>query len=382
MDIQIELLGNFNIKVYHKMKECVEQIDPVDDINCFVKSSSTGQKRQEKWEFRRLDGAVSEKTPAPAINPLELERTMSLRRRPTLGKRAAQFVGKMFQSNSSTKQMEVSASTSSEIREEPEAQAQHAVTPSESREKPYTANIPSNLPGSSGTVRQSKTKTVPRSMEWMTKYAVDDDSSKTDGPADSSATSSPEKKQGFENVKFHSSKHSRVPSLSTLSSNEDTAADAVQDDFARPAPLSRAAETRATVAAEKSATMERSIERAVEKQVEKAEKQPIEKPIEKGAERGIEKPAFSLTVEQGPKTAPPRDIAELTSAVKEVALAPAPAPAPVPVSQPSLNKRVFSRRSIKMEGWLQVREDSAVEWIKRWCALEGGYIWFFECQEV
>lgn len=33
-----------------------------------------------------------------------------------------------------------------------------------------------------------------------------------------------------------------------------------------------------------------------------------------------------------------------------------------------------------MEGWLDVCDDAVKSWVKRWCALEGGYIWFFETQ--
>lgn len=46
----------------------------------------------------------------------------------------------------------------------------------------------------------------------------------------------------------------------------------------------------------------------------------------------------------------------------------------------ALKKRVFARRSIKMEGWLEVCENNSSQWAKRWCSLEGGYIWFFENQ--
>ena len=44
-------------------------------------------------------------------------------------------------------------------------------------------------------------------------------------------------------------------------------------------------------------------------------------------------------------------------------------------------QRLFSRRSIKMEGWLDICDDTTKQWVKRWCALEGGYIWFFEAPE-
>ena len=31
-----------------------------------------------------------------------------------------------------------------------------------------------------------------------------------------------------------------------------------------------------------------------------------------------------------------------------------------------------------MESWMDVCDDSVKQWSRRWCALEGGYIWFFE----
>jgi hypothetical protein len=54
------------------------------------------------------------------------------------------------------------------------------------------------------------------------------------------------------------------------------------------------------------------------------------------------------------------------------------------VDSPQLSSkkgRTFSRRSIKMEGWLEVCDETVKTWVKRWCALEGGYIWFFENPE-
>ncbi|KAI3642926.1 hypothetical protein MP228_012481 [Amoeboaphelidium protococcarum] len=50
------------------------------------------------------------------------------------------------------------------------------------------------------------------------------------------------------------------------------------------------------------------------------------------------------------------------------------------VAAVAAKERVFTRRSIKMEGWMDVCDDSNKQWVKRWCALEGGYIWFFEDQ--
>lgn len=34
-----------------------------------------------------------------------------------------------------------------------------------------------------------------------------------------------------------------------------------------------------------------------------------------------------------------------------------------------------------MEGWLELCDDEAKSWSKKWCSLEGGYIWLFDCAE-
>ena len=41
-------------------------------------------------------------------------------------------------------------------------------------------------------------------------------------------------------------------------------------------------------------------------------------------------------------------------------------------------RKSFVRRSVKMEGWLRICDDVTRTWNARWCALEGGYIWFFD----
>ncbi|KAJ1544164.1 hypothetical protein HK096_007820, partial [Nowakowskiella sp. JEL0078] len=53
--------------------------------------------------------------------------------------------------------------------------------------------------------------------------------------------------------------------------------------------------------------------------------------------------------------------------------------APVSLQIPIvLKKRTFTRRTIKMESWLDVLEDPSKGWLRKWVALEGGYIWYFE----
>jgi hypothetical protein len=41
--------------------------------------------------------------------------------------------------------------------------------------------------------------------------------------------------------------------------------------------------------------------------------------------------------------------------------------------------RVFSRKTVKMEGWLDICEEAtAGTWSHNWCVLEGGFIWLFD----
>ena len=49
---------------------------------------------------------------------------------------------------------------------------------------------------------------------------------------------------------------------------------------------------------------------------------------------------------------------------------------------PNLVKRSYSRRTIKNEGWLELAEEGNKLWTKRWCAVEGGFLWFFENPQV
>jgi hypothetical protein len=73
---------------------------------------------------------------------------------------------------------------------------------------------------------------------------------------------------------------------------------------------------------------------------------------------------------------------------------PAPAPAtPTPTSStpatdpnaeiviPPLEKRTYGRRSIKMEGWVNLCDEVQPQWAQRWAIFEGGYIWLFEQQQ-
>lgn len=48
----------------------------------------------------------------------------------------------------------------------------------------------------------------------------------------------------------------------------------------------------------------------------------------------------------------------------------------------ALKLMTFSRAGIKMEGWLEICDEPAQEWTKRWCALEGERIWYFDNPEV
>jgi hypothetical protein len=59
-----------------------------------------------------------------------------------------------------------------------------------------------------------------------------------------------------------------------------------------------------------------------------------------------------------------------------------PATLGVAVSFDDLAKKTFARKSIKMEGWLDVYESApdVKPWSKSWCVLEGGYIWVYESQ--
>ncbi|KAJ3123321.1 hypothetical protein HK098_002012 [Nowakowskiella sp. JEL0407] len=43
-----------------------------------------------------------------------------------------------------------------------------------------------------------------------------------------------------------------------------------------------------------------------------------------------------------------------------------------------IEKRTFTRRSIKIESWMDVFEDPGRTWSRKWMALEGGYVWYFE----
>ena len=47
------------------------------------------------------------------------------------------------------------------------------------------------------------------------------------------------------------------------------------------------------------------------------------------------------------------------------------------VNIPTLQDRKFSSKSVLMESWVEMCEDSKPAWQKRWCTLEGGYIWIF-----
>lgn len=46
----------------------------------------------------------------------------------------------------------------------------------------------------------------------------------------------------------------------------------------------------------------------------------------------------------------------------------------------TLGKRA-AKKTIKMNGWLEYCDETDTKWQKRWCTLEGGYIWLFENEE-